>query len=77
MNPIDKTQQDRKQKDLTKNPVDFLFVCLLGNTQRWGIDKEFILLGDFNEHIQELYGYLDHNGGLVQALDDEESSSRL
>lgn len=45
--------------------------CIREDIQRWGRDKEVLLLGDFNGHIQELDGYLDHNGGLMQALAED------
>lgn len=45
--------------------------CIKHDIERWGRGKQVMLLGDFNAHIQELDGYTDHNGALVQSLSDE------
>ncbi|KAH7981577.1 hypothetical protein HPB49_025597 [Dermacentor silvarum] len=45
--------------------------CIKDDIERWGHGKQVMLLGDFNAHTQELDGYTDHNGTLVQSLSDE------
>ncbi|KAH7953359.1 hypothetical protein HPB49_007349 [Dermacentor silvarum] len=45
--------------------------CIKDDIERWGHGKQVMLLGDFNAHMQELDGYTDHNGTLVQSLSDE------
>ncbi|KAH7952342.1 hypothetical protein HPB52_022016 [Rhipicephalus sanguineus] len=40
--------------------------CISEDIQRWGTDSEVLILGDFNGHIQEIDGFLDFNGDLMQ-----------
>lgn len=39
--------------------------CIREDVGRWAADKEVLLLGDFNGHIQPLDGYQDPNGDLM------------
>lgn len=39
--------------------------CIKRYVIRWVIGKQVLLMGDFNGHIQPLYGYQDVNGYLV------------
>ncbi|KAH7956968.1 hypothetical protein HPB52_013934 [Rhipicephalus sanguineus] len=42
--------------------------CISEDIQRWGTDSEVLILGDFNGHIQEIDGFLDFNGDLMQQM---------
>ncbi|XP_049267414.1 uncharacterized protein LOC125756576 [Rhipicephalus sanguineus] len=40
--------------------------CVSTDVQRWAADREVLLMGDFNGHLQALDGFQDFNGDLVE-----------
>ncbi|KAL3226639.1 hypothetical protein MRX96_024839 [Rhipicephalus microplus] len=40
--------------------------CISDDIQRWGTGSEVLILGDFNGHTQEMDGFLNLSGDLMQ-----------
>lgn len=45
--------------------------CIRDDPAHWGVEKEVLLMGDFNGHIQPLDRYQDANGSLMLQLAEE------
>lgn len=39
--------------------------CIAEDIQRWGFNREVLIMGDFNGHVQSIDGFQDHNGELT------------
>lgn len=42
--------------------------CIAEDIQRWGSNREVLIMGDFNGHVQSIDGFQDHNGALMLQL---------
>ncbi|XP_037557960.1 uncharacterized protein LOC119435064 [Dermacentor silvarum] len=42
--------------------------CITEDVGRWGSNREVLVMGDFNGHVQLIDGYQDRNGGLMLQL---------
>lgn len=44
--------------------------CIAEDIQQWGFNREVLIIGDFNRHVQSIDGFQDHNGELMLHLAD-------